>query len=202
MKKIIAGTFLILMNYTSFAQAQPQGEFHKHILKKTNEIRKTTKPENWLNKGVIVFSSQEIKRLGTIAETEKNISTKFNVGETFYGRAYMPISIGQLERKPLAIITRFYLDGKMYNSEIIYKDDSMLDDAWSSWSYIFPEDMPKMADNLTPGEHIFKMEIWTDVPTEKTTTYVDENDKAVGTKKEEINLGQFLGAGEFIIVKQ
>lgn len=201
MKKIIAGAFLMLINCISFAQAQPQGEFHKYILKKTNDIRKTTKPENWLNKGVIVFSSQEIKRLGTIAETEKNISKKFNAGETFYGRAYMPISIGQLERKPLAIITRFYLDGKMYNSEIIYKGDNMLDDAWSSWSYVFPEDMPKMADDLTPGEHIFKMEIWTDVPTEKTTTYVDENDKAVGTKKEEINLGQFLGAGEFIIVK-
>ena len=74
MKKVIASAFLMLINYMSFAQAQPQGEFHKYIVKKTNDIRKTTKPESWLNKGVIVFSSQEIKRLSTIAETEKNLS--------------------------------------------------------------------------------------------------------------------------------
>lgn len=201
MKKLISSTILIFTSCLILAQAQPQGELHKYILKKTNEIRKTTKPENWLNKGVVVFSLQEIKRLSTVAETEKNLSTKFKAGETFYGRAYMPQSIGQLERKPSSIITRFYLDGKMYNSEIIYSGENMLDADWSSWSYIFPEDMPKMADDLTPGEHTFKMEIWTNVPTEKTTTYVDENDKTVGTKKEEINLGQFLGAGEFIIVK-
>lgn len=201
MKKLISSTVLIFTSCLILAQAQPQGEFHKYILKKTNEIRKTTKPESWLNKGVVVFSSQEIKRLSTVAETEKNLSAKFKAGETFYGRAYLPVNIGKLERKAEGIITRFYLDGKLYKTSIIYSGENMLDDSWSSWSYIFPEDMPQLYDDLETGEHVFKMEIWSDVPTEKTTTYVDENDKAVGTKKEEINLGQFLGAGEFVIVK-
>ncbi len=201
MKKLIECITLLFFSVAGFAQAQPQGEFHKYIYKKTDGDRRKTKPDTWWSKGVIVFSTSEIKRLGTIAETEKIVSEKFKAGQTIYGRAYMPVNIGKLERKPMAIITRFYLDGKLYNSEIIYKDDTMLDDAWSSWSYIFPEDMPKLFEELAPGEHVIKVEVWTDVPTEKTTTYVDENDVAIGTKKEEINRGQFLGAGDFKIVK-
>lgn len=201
MKKTIAAILFLAISSLAFSQAQPQGEFHKSILKKTEEERKKTKPQEWWNKGVIVFSKQEIKRLGTISETQNNITSTFKSGETFYGRAFMPKSIGQLERKPSGIITRFYIDGKLSNAEILYSGENMLDDAWSSWSYIFPEDMPKMFDDLSDGEHTFKLEIWTDVPTEKTTTYVDENNKAVGTTKEQINRGQFLGAGEFKIIK-
>ncbi|MDF2449692.1 MAG: hypothetical protein K0R26_2196 [Bacteroidota bacterium] len=201
MKKTIAAFIFMGLSTLAFSQAQPQGEFHKSILKKTEEIRKKTKPQEWWNKGVIVFSKQEIKRLGTIAETEKNITNTFKDGETFYGRAFMPKSIGELERKPSGIITRFYIDGKLSNYEILYSGENMLEDAWSSWSYVFPEDFEKMYNNLSAGEHIFKMEIWTDVPTEKTTTYVDQDDKAIGTTKEQINRGQFLGAGEFKIIK-
>ncbi|MCD6019468.1 MAG: hypothetical protein K0S53_2589 [Bacteroidetes bacterium] len=201
MKKTIAGLLFLAISNIAFSQAQPQGEFHKSIIKKTEEIRKKTKPQEWWNKGVIVFSKQEIKRLGTVAETQKNITSTFKADDTFYGRAFMPKSIGQLERKPSGIITRFYIDGKLSNFELLYSGENMLDDAWSSWSYIFPEDFPKMYDDLTTGEHTFKMEIWTDVPTEKTTTYVDENDKTVGTTKEQINRGQFLGAGEFKVIK-
>lgn len=201
MKKTIAGILFLAMSSVAFSQAQPQGEFHKSILKKTEEERKKTKPQEWWNKGVVVFSKQEIKRLGTIAETQKNITSTFNDGETFYGRAYIPKSISQLDRKPSGIITRFYIDGKLSNYEILYSGENMLDDDWSSWSYIFPEDFSKMYDNLSTGEHIFKMEVWTDVPTEKTTTYVDENDKTLGTTKEQINRGQFLAAGEFMIIK-
>lgn len=201
MIKKIASILLLTISSLCFSQAQPQGEFHKSILKKTEEERKKSKPQEWWNKGVVVFSKQEIKRLGTIAETQKNITSSFKDGDNFYGRAFMPKSIGQLERKPFGIITRFYIDGKLSNFELLYSGENMLDDAWSSWSYIFPEDYPKMYDDLATGEHTFKIEIWTDVPTEKTTTYVDENDKAVGTTKEQINRGQFLGAGEFKIIK-
>ncbi|MBC7696066.1 MAG: hypothetical protein H7141_11540 [Burkholderiales bacterium] len=201
MKKTILGILFLAISSFGFSQAQPQGEFHKSILKKTEVERKKSKPQEWWNKGVIVFSKQEIKRLGTNAETKKNITSTFKDGDTIYGRAFMPKSIGQLERKASGIITRIYIDGKLSNFELLYSGETMLDNAWSSWSYIFPEDYPKMYDDLSEGEHIFKMEIWTDVPTEKTTTYVDENDKAVGTTKEQINRGQFLGAGEFKVIK-
>lgn len=201
MKKSIAVILFLVISSFVFSQAQPQGEFHKSILKKTDDVRRKNKSEEWWNKGVIVFSKQDIKRQGTIVETEKNITSTFKDGDTFYGRAFIPKSIGQLERKPSGIITRFYVDDKLSNFELLYSGENMLDDAWSSWSYIFPEDYPKMYDDLSAGEHIFKVEIWTDVPTEKTTTYVDENDKAVGSTKEQINKGQFLGAGEFKIIK-
>jgi len=189
----------VLISVKAFAQPQPQGEFHKYIVKKTDDERKKTKSQEWWNKGVIVFSTEEIKRMATTAEVK--MQNSFEASQTIYGRAFLPKSIGQLERKPESIITRFFVDGKSYKAEIIYKDDNMLDDAWSSFMYILPEDMPSLFDDLETGEHTIKIEVWSSVPTEKTTVYTDENDKALAVAKEEINRGQFLAAGEFKIVK-
>lgn len=198
MKKIIFA-LAILISVKAFAQPQAQGEFHKYIVKKTDDERRKAKSQEWWNKGVIVFSTDEIKRTATTAEVK--LQTSFEAGETIYGRAFLPKSIGQLERKPESIITRFILDGKAYKAEILYKGDNMLDDAWSSFLYIFPEDMADLFNDLEDGKHTIKMEVWSSVPTEKTTVYTDENDKALAVGKEEINRGQFLAAGEFEIVK-
>lgn len=200
-KNILTVATIAFTQLVALAQVQPQGEYHKAILKKTNEIRKKTKPANWLNKGVIMFSKTEINRLVSAAAGEKQMATKFTEGETIYGRAFLTVNVGKLERQATEIITRFTIDGKKGNAVINYTGENMIDANWSSWMYIFPEDATQIFEDLEPGDHVIKLEIWTTSMMTKTTTYVDQDDNKVGKTKEDINMGQFIGAGEFIYTK-
>lgn len=189
------------MNLKLSADAQPMGEYHQFILNEINEIRKKTKPENWLNKGVIIFATEEISRLSNIEDMQSIVNTNFDDENIFYGRAYLPTNVGNFDRKASEIITRFYINGKLGPAVINFTGENMIDDTWSSWSYYFPEDAPQIFDCLNEGKHEIRVELWGTSIFEKTTTYVDGDHNKLGSVKEDINMGQFLGAGEFTYTK-
>ncbi len=184
------------------AQPQPQGEFHKHIVKKTDDERKTTKGKEWWGKGVIVFSRQDIPRLGTIKEVQPMLSKSFSHDEKFVGRVYLPKSVNQMDgAKPEAIIYRIYIDKNARPFEVEAKGETMPDGDWSSWLIDFPDNVETAWNSIPEGKHTITVEVWSSKEVETTTIYTDENDKAVAYSKENDNKGKFWAHGTFEVTK-
>jgi hypothetical protein len=184
-----------------FSQAQPQGEYHKYIVKKTEEERQKTKPKEWWGAGVIMFSKQDIPRTGTIKETEAMLSKNFKADDKFVGRVYLPRSVNQMDAMaPEALTYRIYIDNSKPYLVGVAKD-VMPEGEWSSWLIDFPDNFQTAMNSITEGTHTVKVEVWSSKEVETTTIYTDENDKAVAYSTDTDNKGKFWAAGEFSITK-
>jgi hypothetical protein len=185
-----------------FSQAQPQGEYHKYIVKKTDDERQKTKPKEWWGAGVIMFSKQDIPRTGTIKEVEPMLSKTFKADDKFVGRVYIPRSVDQMDPvAPEALTYRVYIDNAARPYLVGVAKDVMPDGTWSSWLLDFPENFQTAMSSITEGTHTVKVEVWSSKEVETTTLYMDENDKAVAYSKDTDNKGKFWAAGEFTITK-
>jgi hypothetical protein len=201
-KKISLILLLCLAFSNCFSQAQPQGEYHKYIVKKTDEERKKTKPKEWWGAGVIMFSKQDIPREGSIKEVEPMLSKTFKAGETFVGRVYLPRAVDQMDAlAPEALSYRVYIDNASRPYLVGVAKDVMPDGTWSSWLLDFPDNFQTAMNSISAGTHTVRVEVWSSKEVETTTVYLDENDKAVAYDKETDNKGKFWAAGEFTITK-
>jgi hypothetical protein len=203
MKRHILSAFAALLIATvSFAQPQAQGEYHKFIVKKTDDERKASKGKEWWGAGVIMFSKQDIPRTGTIKEVQPMLSNSFSIDDKFVGRVYLPKSVNQMDgAKPEAITYRIYIDkeSRPYITEA--KGETMPDGDWSSWLIDFPDNVQTAFNNIPEGKHTIRVEVWSSKEIETTTIYTDENDKAVAYSKDTDNKGKFWAAGSFDITK-
>lgn len=204
--KRIALSLLLALSFVAPAQAgeapQPQGEFHKHILKKTEAERRKSKPKEWWGKGVVVFSKTDIPRLGKVKEVEPTVETSFTSGDTFHARVYLPVNLGKVPGGyPPALIYRVYVDGK-HARDTEAKGDARPEPAWSSWILDLPADLKGTFDAISPGKHDIRLEIWSSDEQKRVTVYTDKDSgKVVGAEKDSVNFGKFLAAGDFTYEK-
>ena len=181
---------------------QPQGEFHKYIVKKTDDERRKTKNQEWWGAGVIMFSKEDIPRMGTIKEVTPMLQNSFSDGDKFVGRVYGTKHLGGLEGgMPESILYRLIENGKAVY-EIESKGEYMPESEWSSWLIDLPSDLEKGFDKLEPGKHDLRIEVWSSREVEVLTEWKDKaSDKTVGFTKENENRGTFLASGTFTFEK-
>jgi hypothetical protein len=194
--------FCMFTAASCLSQAQPQGEYHKFIVKKTDEERQKTKSQEWWGAGVIMFSKQDIPRTGSIAEVEPMLSKIFNDDDKFVGRVYLPKSVDQMDATPPEALTyRVYVDDASTPYLVGVAKDVMPDGTWSSWLLDFPDNFQTALRSITVGKHAVRIEIWSSKEVETTTLYTDENNNAVAYSKDTDNKGKFWAAGEFTFIK-
>lgn len=203
MKKILLSLFIAGITASCFSRApQPQGEYHKYIVKKTEAERKKTKNKEWWGAGVIMFSKQDIPRIGKITETEAMLATEFTADEKFVGRVYLPRAVNKMDAKmPEGLIYRIYIGEGKQPYQVGVKKEVMPEGGWSSWLIDFPDNAQSAMNSLTEGKHKVRVEIWSSREVQNNIVYVDENNKPVAYSKESDNKGKFWAAGEFNITK-
>jgi hypothetical protein len=190
------------VSFKGFSQAQPQGEYHKHIVKTTDAERQKTKSKEWWGAGVIMFSKQDIPRTGTIKEVQPMISNTFNADDKFVGRVYLPRSVDAMDAAaPEALTYRVYIDDAKTPYLVGVAKDVMPEGSWSSWLIDFPDNFQTAMNSITEGTHKIRIEVWSSKEVETTTIYTDENDKAVAYSKDTDNKGKFWASGEFTLIK-
>jgi hypothetical protein len=201
MKKIFVSLF-IASAITAYSQVQSQGEYHKFIVKKTDDERRKTKSKEWWGAGVIMFSKQDIPREGKTAQVQPMLQSSFKGTDKFVGRVYLPKAVGQMDAAaPDAITYRVYVDNVSRPYLVEVSKENMPEKEWSSWLIDFPDNFEAAMNSIEPGTHKIRVEIWSSREVEKTTVYTDENDKAVAVTKENDNKGKFWAAGEFTLTK-
>lgn len=188
---------LIMAGLSLAAQPQAKGEFHKHILKKTDDERRKTKNQEWWNKGVIMFAKQDIPRLGGIKEVQAMLSNEFSPDEKFTGRVYLWNSIGEMNPKPSMIFYHLFIDGKKAETKVVTKEGNLPDNEWSSWILDFPEYFEAEWPNIPAGKHLCRVECWAAYSVDETTVFVDDNDKIMASHTEKKGKIKFLASGEF-----
>lgn len=205
MKKVslfcMAFSLCVLCGSKVFSQ-QPQGEFHKYIVKKTDDEQRKTKGQEWWGAGVIVFSKEDIPRMGTTNEITPMLQNSFSDGDKFVGRVYCAKHLGGLEGgMPESILYRLIEKGKAV-CEIESKGEYMPESEWSSWLIDLPSDLEKGFEQLESGTHDLRIEVWSSREVEVLTEWKDkETDKTVGFTKENENRGKYLASGTFTFKK-
>ncbi|MCW3076913.1 MAG: hypothetical protein JWO32_1522 [Bacteroidetes bacterium] len=201
-------TFLLSFVFSVFAsniysQAQAQGEYHKYIVKKTEEERKKTKSKEWWGAGVIMFSKSDIPRAGKTSEVQLMLQTTFDTDEKFVGRVYLPRPVNKMDAvQPQSLIYRVYIDNAANPYQVGVKKEVMPNGDWSSWLLDFPDNFKTAMNSITEGTHKVRVEIWSSREVEVNTVYTDENDKPIAFSKDTDNKGKFWAAGEFNVTKQ
>lgn len=203
MKIKFLSLLLVTLTIAGFSQTpQPQGEYHKYIVKKTDDDRKKNKNKEWWGAGAIMFSKQDIPRTGKIKEVEAMLATEFSADEKFVGRVYLPRPVNKMDVKmPEGLIYRLYIDDAKQPYQVGVKKEVMPEGGWSSWLIDFPENVQTAMNSLTEGKHKVRVEIWSSREVQNNIVYVDENNKPVAYSKETDNKGKFWAAGEFNITK-
>ncbi len=203
MKKTLLFLFILAINAAGFSQApQVQGEYHKYIVKKTDDERKKNKSKEWWGAGVIMFSKQDLPREGKIKETEAMLQTKFTADDKFVGRVYLPRAVNKMDAKmPEALTYRVYVDNAAQPFMVGVAKSVMPEGGWSSWLIDFPDNVQTAMNSITEGEHKVRIEIWSSREVETTTVYTDENNKAVAYSKDNDNKGKFWASGDFTLTK-
>lgn len=203
MRSIIALYILWALSGQPVFSQQPHGEFHKFVLKKADDERRKTKSKEWWGTGVICFSSEEIPRLGTVAEVQPLLKTSFEEGDKFVGRVYAMTHLGGLPGgMPDEIEYRIIEKGKVLY-RVGLKGEALPEAEWSSWLIDLPADLQKGFDDLGPGDHSLRIEVWSGREEEVLTEWKDkETDKTVGYTKDKENRGKFLASGELVYEKE
>ncbi|MBX9851227.1 MAG: hypothetical protein K2X86_05645, partial [Cytophagaceae bacterium] len=137
------------------------------------------------------------------SEIEPSLRSEFQDGETFFGRIFLPISVGEIQdgQAPDSLDYRMYLNGKLHYHAGV-QGEYMPESEWSSWYWILPEDLQKGFDSIPAGKHTIRMEVWSNLGYEKETTYVDrETGKEMFSETSKENAGKFCAAGEFTYQK-
>ena len=170
--------------------AQAQGEFHKDIVAKSNKDAL----------GVVVFSKSVIAREGSIAETSPLISTQFEAGDEFYGRAFISVHLDAIKYGyPSRIFVKFVQNGKQI-SLVSFANDSLPEADWSSWIYYMHEDFAQMLQDLPEGNNEVRLEVWTSSEVQVNTTLEDANgNKQVLSEMD--SRGEYLAHGTFFYQK-
>ncbi len=155
MKTFLLLTATVLVADFLSAQPQPQGEFHQELFKQRH--RKTPKSESV---GVVVFSAQEIPRLGTVKEIESILGTEFRRYQTVWARFFLPKHLGALpDGMPKRIIYRMIVEGKLhYEKELT--DEYLPLPEWSSWMIQLPDALREGYDRLPPEPVQLRLEVW------------------------------------------
>ena len=202
MKALITTLFIAAFSANIYSQAQPQGEYHKYIVKKTDDERKKTKSKEWWGAGVIMFSKQDIPREGKIKEVESMLETNFNDGDKFVGRVYLPRPVNKMDAvPPQSLIYRIYIDNASTPYQVGVRKDVMPEGGWSSWLLDFPDNFQTAMNSISEGSHKVRVEIWSSREVEVKTVYTDENGKPLAFSKDTDNKGKFWASGEFTITK-
>lgn len=182
--------------------AQPQGEYHKYIVTKTDNERRKTKSKEWWGAGVLMFSKKDIPREGKIKETEAMLETNFNGDEKFVARVYLPRAVNKMDAKmPESLVYRVYIDDSSQPYQVGVAKKVMPEGGWSSWLIDFPDNVQTAMNSIIEGKHKVRFEIWSSREVEATTVYVDENNKPIAYSKENDNKGKFWASGDFEITK-
>jgi hypothetical protein len=197
MKSLLFSLLAIFSMLVTNAQPQSKGEFHKHILKKTDDERRKTKNQEWWNKGVIVFSETDIPRLGTIKEVEPILLNSFEAGQKFTGRVYLTQSLGEYDPKPSMIFYHLFINGKKAETKVVTIGENLPEDEWSSWLIDFPEYFESEWSEMESGKFLCRVECWAAYSEDETTVFVDENDKILASHTEKKGKIKFLASGEF-----
>jgi len=202
MKALITSLFVAAFAANIYSQAQPQGEYHKYIVKKTDDERKKTKSKEWWGAGVIMFSKQDIPREGKIKEVESMLETNFNDGDKFVGRVYLPRPVNKMDAvPPQSLIYRIYIDNASTPYQVGVRKDVMPEGGWSSWLLDFPDNFQTAMNSISEGTHKVRVEVWSSREVEVKTVYTDENGKPLAFSKDTDNKGKFWASGEFSITK-
>ncbi len=203
MKEIVLCFFLMGSATAAYSQAaQPQGEYHKYIVTKTDNERRKTKSKEWWGAGVLMFSKKDIPREGKIKETEAMLETNFNGDEKFVARVYLPRAVNKMDAKmPESLVYRVYIDDSSQPYQVGVAKKVMPEGGWSSWLIDFPDNVQTAMNSIIEGKHKVRFEIWSSREVEATTVYVDENNKPIAYSKENDNKGKFWASGDFEITK-
>lgn len=170
-------------------QVQPQGEYHKMLLKKLDAEHKKNKEKDLTGTGVIMFSDQEIPRLGKIKETEDMLKVSFKASQPFVGRVYLPKSVGKMDPKvPDGLIYRFFVDDSATPSLVEVGKEAMPENSWSSWLLDFPSHFKAAMEAVPAGKHKIRIEIWSS--REELTEKIEDSNKS-----------RFWASGEFLLTK-
>ncbi len=166
MRQLLLLTATLFVANLLFGQPQPQGEFHQHLFKKPQAERaqrgKSSEPI-----GVIVFSSQEIPRLGTIKEIEPILGKEFRRYQSVWARFFLPKHLGALpEGMPKRIVYRMVVDGKLHYEKELTGDYLPLPE-WSSWMIQLPDALQEGYDTLPPEPVLLRLELWASKSVEK-----------------------------------
>ena len=203
MKEIVLCFFLMGSATAAYSQAaQPQGEYHKYIVTKTDNERRKTKSKEWWGAGVLMFSKKDIPREGKIKETEAMLETNFNGDEKFVARVYLPRAVNKMDAKmPESLVYRVYIDDSSQPYQVGVAKKVMPEGGWSSWLIDFPDNVQTAMNSIIEGKHKVRFEIWSSREVESTTVYMDENNKPIAYSKENDNKGKFWASGDFEITK-
>jgi hypothetical protein len=159
MKRLLLLTATLLVADLSFGQPQPQGEFHQHLFKKSHTERVQQGKSSEMI-GVVVFSTQEIPRLGTIKEIEPILGTEFRRYQCVWARCFLPKHLGALPGgMPNRIVYRMIVDGKQHYEKELTGEYLPLPE-WSSWMIQLPDALQEGYDTLPPEPVQLRLEVW------------------------------------------
>ncbi len=159
MRRLLLLTATLFVADTLFGQPQPQGEFHQHLFKKPHPERPQRGKTSEVI-GVVVFSTQEIPRLGTIKEIEPILGKEFRRYQSVWARCFLPKHLGALPGgMPKRLIYRMIVDGKLHYEKELTEEYLPLPE-WSSWMIQLPETLQEGYDTLPPETLHLRLEVW------------------------------------------
>jgi hypothetical protein len=182
--------FILAFNTFSQSMSQPQGEYHKTLVHKTDLERRKLKHKDYVGGGMIMFAKKDIPREGKTKEVEPMLETEFKANEKFVGRIYLPRAVDLMDNKtPEAIAFRIYVDNASPPLIKQISNKKLPDATWSSWLIDFPEDFKNELDAIGPGKHQIRIELWSINAYEDADVYakrlVREEREAEEAKKKE-----------------
>lgn len=141
------------------AQPQPQGEFHQQLFKK-NEIARAKRPAASEAIGVIVFSTKEIPRLGSVKDIEPMLGNEFRRYQTVWARFFLQKHLGASpDGMPKRIIYRMVVEGRLFYEKELTGEYLPLPE-WSSWMIQLPDALQEGYDRLPPEPVQLRLEVW------------------------------------------
>ncbi len=153
--------FALPANYFSQSSSQPQGEYHRNIVKKTDMERRKLKHKDYVGGGIILFSKKDIPREGKTKEVEMMLRSEFKADEKFVGRIYLPRAVDLMDNKtPEAIAYRIYVDNAATPMVKQISNKKLPDATWSSWLLDFPDNFQTEMNSIGGGTHSVRIELW------------------------------------------
>jgi hypothetical protein len=159
MHRLLLLTATLFVADILFGQPQPQGEFHQHLFKKPIAER-AQRGKSSESIGVIVFSSQEIPRLGTVKDIESILGSEFRRYQSVWARFFLPKHLGALpDGMPKRITYRMVVEGKLHYEKELTGEYLPLPE-WSSWMIQLPDALQEGYDTLPPETVQLRLEVW------------------------------------------
>ncbi len=155
--------FFFILSFNTFSQSmsQPQGEYHRTLVHKTDIERRKLKHKDYVGGGMIMFARKDIPREGKTKDVEPMLESEFNATDKFVGRIYLPRAVDLMDNKtPEAIAFRIFIDNATPPLVKQISNKKLPDATWSSWLIDFPEDFKNELAAIGPGKHLIRIELW------------------------------------------